>query len=467
MRRAPSARLDGAHRRPDDGGMRLAWCCLLAGCGRIAFDAQATPVQQGWVEHFTGSGSNHLHDVIVRADGSVVAAGHFSPDIDVGLGLATTTGTSELFVTARDRSGNPLWQFIAHGTDDESVGLASDAAGDVFVTGAFASTLRLGTRMLTATNGYDGFVVELDPQGTPRWAKSFGAVGDDYALGVAVSGDTLCVTGMFAQQMDLGTGLLTGGPDYFVAGLALDGTPRWARAAGGAGAQGKTGVATLPDGDFALAGQTIGAIDLGTGSLGTPADSDVFAAVIDTSGQARVAQRYAQPGTQVGGPLAVAGDGSFAIEGNTDSGFDFAGAGRAPAAGSSDVFVLDVAPDATPRWATMVAATPGMDFLGGVAVLDDGSVIAGGKYSANGVVGGVPVTNAGSTDLFAVQLDTRGTPIWQLVAGSPREEATLAAAADPAGGGVIGGDFGDTITLGSMQLTARGYTDLFLLRLDP
>jgi hypothetical protein len=103
------------------------------------------------------------------------------------------------------------------------LGLAVDAAGDVFVVGKFRGTLDFGGGALVSVNDDDAFVVKLDKDGKTLFARSFGGVGAQAAVGVA--SDPLggaIVVGNFSGDVDLGRGRVAsaGASDFFLAKLA-------------------------------------------------------------------------------------------------------------------------------------------------------------------------------------------------------------------------------------------------------
>ena len=455
------------------GRLAVVLAALVAACGRLGFDPTGdggapAPLTPTWSEPFHGSGFAHLHDLVMRADRSFVLAGHFEPDIDVGFGSIPTNGLADIILTARGADNALLWSYVPSGIDlDTPLGLATDGT-DVYMTGGFAGEMGFDATPWFAVDQMDGFIMAFDAQGIARWGRPFGDVGQDQATSVAVVGSTVCISGMFSKQADLGIAVLTTTvPDLFVAGFSTGGQPKWARAAGGAGPQPTTGVAALPDGGCAFAARTTGAIDLGTGSLGTPADADLVVAVFEADGTPRWARRYAHPGEQGSPSVTAASDGSLFVGATSTGGIDFGVPTPSAGAGGSDAFILHLGPTGDPIWARMVAAGPLDDFLARPAVLVDGSILAVGQFLGAATVGGMPVTSAGSTDLFIVQLDRDGAPVSMLAKGSDREEGAYGTVADPTGGAIVGGHFGRMIQIGESTLTAVGYSDLFVTRLVP
>src|SRR4051812_41615101 len=76
-----------------------------------------------------------------------------------------------------------LWANGAGGTDDDdSYGVCTDAAGNVFETGRYTSdSITFGSYNLfnASAGSMDIFVVKYDASGNVLWATSAGGTGDD------------------------------------------------------------------------------------------------------------------------------------------------------------------------------------------------------------------------------------------------------------------------------------------------
>src|SRR5207253_2679622 len=108
--------------------------------------------------------------------------------------------SQDLFVAKYSSSGQNLWS-KAVGNDAEEVGkgIAVDSTGNVIVVGQLGSYMvDLGGGMQTSHGLYDAFVIKYSTAGTYAWSKIFGSSQDDAATSVATdaSGNVI-VTGYF------------------------------------------------------------------------------------------------------------------------------------------------------------------------------------------------------------------------------------------------------------------------------
>ena len=211
----------------------------------------------------------------VAVDGSanVIVTGSFYGTTDFGAGPITSPMGWAIFVTKYSAAGTALWSKSAGGWTDAGNAVATDAAGNVIVTGQFGNWLNFGTGWLLSRGNNDIFLAKFAPSGTPVWVKSFGNVGFDFGSGVVVDrNDNVLATGIYGSLVDFGGGTLfsNNGSGMFVAKFSPTGTHIWSEGSfGGA-------VAIDGSGDLAVAGSFGGTVNFGSGPLTSAGDSDIF-----------------------------------------------------------------------------------------------------------------------------------------------------------------------------------------------
>ncbi len=125
-------------------------------------------------------------------------------------------------------------------------------------------------------------MVKLDSSdGTAVWAKAFGDAGYQADEGLATDAEgNVIVTGCLESTMDFGKGPLvsSGGEDLFVAKLDPSGEALWSMRAGDGADQRGMRVATDPDGNVIVVGSFSGTLDFGGGHQlsAAPGEQDVF-----------------------------------------------------------------------------------------------------------------------------------------------------------------------------------------------
>ena len=148
-----------------------------------------------------------------------------------------------MFLVKYSSTGVVLWVRSAGGSgSDLGNSVATDASGNIYVTGYFTSpTIVFGSTTLTNSGGKDVFIVKYSPTGNVLWAISFGGVGDDEGNSITTdASNNVCLTGYFySPTIILGADTLTNTStsgaycDLFVVKYSSSGTPIWAKSAGG------------------------------------------------------------------------------------------------------------------------------------------------------------------------------------------------------------------------------------------
>ena len=111
--------------------------------------------------------------------------------------------TDDIMVAKYDPSGNVLWATDIGGTaNDDAYGCTVTPAGDIYIAGNFASpSITLGPSVITNTlTTQVAFIGRLDGAGTPVWAAASGGNGRDYAVGIASdAASNIYMTGSFNE----------------------------------------------------------------------------------------------------------------------------------------------------------------------------------------------------------------------------------------------------------------------------
>lgn len=253
-----------------------------------------------WAKSAGGTGNDRGMDVSVDAAGNIFAAGWYtSPTINFGNGTLTNSVSSanEIFVVKYDANGNALWSKSVGGSNyDAAYGCETDATGNLYVTGSFASaSIDFGSGALTNTQTgfHDFFITKYDASGNSIWSRSANGAYDDIAYGVVASGTNVYVTGYFSSPtVQFGTTPALSNPgaptsDIFITQYSSTGTANWSARSGGADDdQGKCVYADASgnayiSGYFMSAGISFGAAALTNFATGV---KDIFVAAFNPAG---------------------------------------------------------------------------------------------------------------------------------------------------------------------------------------
>lgn len=302
---------------------------------------------QVWSKRFGGADFDLGRAIAVDGAGNVVITGFFHGSVDFGGGQLDSAGGSDVFVLKLDADGNHVWSKRFGGSDfDVGRAVTVDGAGNVLVTGSFHDSADFGGGQLDSAGGDDILVLKLDAGGGHVWSKGFGDAADQVGEDIATdaSGNVL-VTGSFSGAVDFGGGQLSGvgGVEVFVAKLDPSGAHVWSKRFGDAADQYGASIAVDGVGNVLLTGGFYGAVDFGGGQLASAGNSDVFLAKLDASGGHIWSKRFGNGGDQSGNAVAADADGNVLITGPFTSAVDLGG-GQLDSAGGYDIFVAKFSP---------------------------------------------------------------------------------------------------------------------------
>lgn len=376
-----------------------------------------------WAARIGGASAESVSGICTDASGRVYVAGTYNSTL---LSLPPFTsgnpgsGTYNVYLACIDASGVPQWMNTFGGTGNEySGGVAYSAfTSGVYLTGTFFDpTLAIGTATLTnpsSSGKAEMYLAKYNNVGTFQWAQRAGSAGcDDWGSSIAVDGTgSPCVFGTYsgtvvAATTTIGTQALTsfGNQDMYIAKYSNSGTFVWARGLGSSsGGDFPGGIEADASNNFYISGTYQNtSLVVGTNTLTSYGNSDMFIAKYNSSGTAQWAQK---------------------------------------AGGTSDDYGYDVSVDGS-----------GNAYLTGTY---SGTVISVGATNLNNTVAG------SSTDLLVAKYSATGSVLWATKAGGSGNENGNSVAADAVGNVYAVGTIGGTTTFGTYTVSSLGGVDLFV-----
>jgi hypothetical protein len=435
-------------------------------------------------------------DIAADSAGDAVFAGTVSAQ------QADAQASPAVAVSKFGPDGTPLWsKSIAADAPWTLVqGVASDAAGNVYVAGQFTGAGDFdpgpGTATLTAPpRHWDGdvhiqvetvnsFVVKLDPAGNFLWAKSLGAggVAEVNGLGADAAGDVY-VTGQFMGHPDFdpGPGTRTldtlGDPDAFVAKLDANGELAWAKAFGGAQSATARDIAVAADGTAYVGGSFTGDLKFSDTLNATAAGFlAAYLARVDADGSVAWAKSFGGPGTADLAAVASDGaDGVYAVGAFTGTADFDPGPAESlmdAAKDAASVFVTKLSAAGDFRWARELSASADGGIEATDASADGRGVCVTGDFRGTADFDpGAKEFNlpADHGDLYLDRLNADGEFTGAVALGGPgddRGEAVTVTGDDVYATGSFEGQMTIDTPDGSRTLDAGDYAGAFLARLN-
>ncbi|MEO6738788.1 MAG: SBBP repeat-containing protein [Chthoniobacteraceae bacterium] len=363
------------------------------------------------------------------------------------------------------------WATSAGGLkNDKTRAINIDREGNVFLAGEVTGEVKFGDTTLKSAGGMDFFVAKLDSKGKFLWARLGGGSLIDRGYGVATDAAGNCyVTGHYqSTDADFGGTKLPNRGDYdiFTAKYDRDGKLVWIRTAGGKGYDYGHGIAVDEKGDIVVTGAVVGESQFGDVNVPNDPGSHIFCAKYHADGALVWVKTASGKAGGSGHGVAVDGKGNIYIGGLSSGSGEFGGKPLVTPKGSSAV-VVKLSPQGEVRWITQQLGEPSCLFHE-ITCDKEGRVWASGMFKGKAVLGSETFTTTGDkdSDAFLCHFDTDGKLLWSRVGTGPAVDYGLGVATDGRGNSFVTGEFTDTFKFGGEELHSRGSTDMYVAKFD-
>ncbi len=452
------------------------WTCNADGLGYGACNGETTPAPADDCkvvgdEDCNGSGcSDHrfsaaygnlanqeLNDIATDPNGNVIMVGGFYGSIKFGGDTLAEAGNGDVFVVKFAPDGSPLWakQFgaIAFQT---ATAVATDAAGDIYITGFFSGTLDFGVGApLVSGASTDGFVAKIKSDGTSMWAVKYAGTTNDELWDIAV--DTKGRPVVVGDFNDGEEGII-------IQRYSTTGVNEVNKLIASIVNQSALAVATDSSDNIYVGGRFLGTVNFGIHSLTAANVADAFLTKLDTFGNFAWAKKFGVDGNQTVTNLAVDSAANIVVTGTNDGTADF-GSGSVTGLGA---FLMKVDP---------AALSLGGKQLGGgaslvahrLAVDSNNNILLAGRFNGFINLGGGPINTTGGTDMFLAKFDSGMTHLWSKGFGDSMSQTQFGygVAAGPTGIVYLAGQGTGAVDFGGGAVVGGGATEIFFASFEP
>ncbi|MBX2985445.1 MAG: SBBP repeat-containing protein [Bacteroidia bacterium] len=375
--------------------------------------------KSAWAVQSTGGNTNVSSGVATDTAGNTYITGNFNGAITFGSTTLTSKGGNDIFIAKINPTGEYLWAVRAGGVgQDRANSIATDAVGNVYVTGSFTLMSYFGTDTLTASNKSNIFISKLNTNGDFVWTNQAGGSMDDAGYGITVDANgSVYVTGFFQLVADFGNLSLNvqdntmGGvnqqENLFVTKLNASGTFIWVTQGGGDGK------------DFGY-------------------DIDV-----NTAGEVFVAGYILDDAW-------FAEDGSVFVSNQS---------------GYYSSFIAKFHNNGTCQWAKGIVCD-NINYGYAVTTDNNGNSYLLGKYSGKAVLSNLEETAQGNFDLYLIKYNTSGNVDWYKLYGYQGEVQGHVVAIDKDENLYLGGTFNNSVIFGTDTITTNGGFDFFIVKMN-
>jgi len=291
------------------------------------------------------------------------------------------------------------------------------------------------------------------------WARSGQStgIGEGYAIATDNVGNAY-FTGYFSWNIIFGTHVMTGGTDnVFLTKYDSNGNVIWCKSQTGGTAQ-SYAISTDRSGNIYITGSFTDTVYFGSHMLTSAGYDDFFLAKYDPSGNVLWAKRAGGAKSDIGYGVSADDFGNVYVTGGFQSTNFFIGSFSFPTIGNDDAFVAKYDSSGNVLWARSAGGT-GFDDGFGVATDKYGNIyITGDIGSTSMTFGSYVLTNPG---IFIVKYDSLGTVQW---AKNPIGGGGFYVATDESNNIYVTGEYGISISFGSISLSSAGSNDAFLVK---
>jgi hypothetical protein len=357
-----------------------------------------------WALNLGNDGMERAWELATDAAGDHIwVGGEYSQSITVNGITYNAVGLADAYIAKYDSSGNVLW-FKTFGSTEEDICLsvAADAAGNCYFTGFYVGDLDYNGQALPSAGLWDIFAGKIDPSGNLLWLKRFGGPLNDIGYGISCDpqGNSY-ITGWFASSFNLSTDISLqsyGGSDMFVIKLDTNGEPLWAKHGGSEGVE--YGYKIDVDSNGTCYATGVAGPGCNFDGL-SPTQDGLFIACYNSSGQIQWLSSALNagpiniavgPGTgNISRGMVTGRVTGFAIFGNTT---------LTSVEGSDDIFCAEFDP-LDGAWID-VRHWGGTGSDKGRAVDIRGSALVGVSYENGTVIDGIPYSSYGAWDMAVI-----------------------------------------------------------------
>jgi hypothetical protein len=452
-------------------------CNFAEDCGSGACTAGQEGGSCGpWVRAYGPLSGPWASALTVQPSGLVVASTVVAyPGIDFGGGTLSNVTDANSVLFALSRAGQYAWSKNAETTCDARIGtLVSDGTGNLFALGGtLSSSCDFGGGPVAAAY-LDMFTAKYSSSASVVWADVWGLPqmrpGNTRAA-VAPNGDVVFGGWFSGATSTFGATVLNNpsppnGAEAFVARLAADGTPLWAKAVGAAPNNDYiNGVAVDASGDVFLTGAYITSVDFGPPCAPLTGGFQGYVAKLSSTGQCIWAQTAGITDTY---GLALDGNGDVVVLGLCGNAVSLGG--KVLNDGPAGLWLVKL--DPTTGSAIWGSQTPNVSGVTGARLALDpaGNAIVTGSFTTSlNDFGGGPLVNQGGSDVYVVaHSGANGQYLFSKGFGGAGDDVGTDVATDPVTGNVVvTGYFQDTVDFGTGPVAAQNPYSTFLLSLGP
>ena len=214
-----------------------------------------------WQKAFGGQYADQLRSIVpVRGGGYLLAGSSNSPES--GNKSEKCYGQSDYWVVKLDTKGELEWQKVYGGEGDDQLQAALQSVDGNFLLAGSSASGTTGNKNASNGKGTDFWLLKIDPSGEVLWQKTYDIGKADLLTSLEESRDGSLLLGGHAQSETYSTKKKDkeGINDYIAIKTDPQGEEQWTQTVGSGGEDILRKAVETRDGDYLLAGTSMGAV---------------------------------------------------------------------------------------------------------------------------------------------------------------------------------------------------------------
>ena len=368
------------------------------------------------------------------------------------------------------------WHWAVQAVSNQASHLSAvrcDTLGNIYLSGNFTDTLRFDTLAVypTVLGQREIFWAKFNPKGQVLWLKSAGGNGNDYPTVMSISPDGYIYTAGLAGKDALFNGQPVGNKNInlFVSCHNPDGEIQWVKAFDALRSHYITSIVADSSGNVYFGGYFDRQLKLDEQHSLT-ADGGVSAMLVslDSLGNFRWAQQFGGTAGQTRITALYLRSDSLWVAGQSNTPLTVGNSAVSPRnTGEQAIFLTcsNLAGEIIKTYSNTISG--GAAEISSIALAEKGLLIAGGNFSDSLLIGTNTLFSHGNKDMFVAAVDTLGGVAWQQHLGSAAYDKLFEVVYHPWQHIIATGLYAGTLMVGADTIAlSNAFCDVFAASFD-
>jgi hypothetical protein len=348
-------------------------------------------------------------------------------------------------------------------------GIATDEDDNIYIAGAFTTSLGNGSASVKSEGNRDMYVARFDSEGKLEWLWQAGGEYMDKITAIKSAPDNdLYVVGLIEGEMKLGKVNIEGdGKKLFVSRINSKGKSDWVQTLSYTGAASGYLLETDYQGNIILSGVFSDLLSCDGTNLVSEGHKDMFLLSLNEDGEMAQLLSYGTSGKEKVTAMSVDTLGHLYLAGKYTKNFTLGGYDVEIANNSKEgnCFIAELDSSYTAQWVKTLSSESYAEISG--MVCDSSKVLLTGNFKHTLTVDTLSYESNGLIDFFVACIDSVGNTAWLNSYGGKYNDRSSQVKLNLLGGAMVLGNFQDSISMDTVQLSAYGNSvDAFVAQFD-